>query len=202
MSGFYEYFSDKDFEEGKKLLLETIENDRKSTSDVKRQGFLYELSQRKINTVEDLVELDYLYNNGKLRSYEEVSFRNSYLSTEDNRNNYDQIRHKRNIKYFLIPFFVSSTISIIVLHKFPLWPLLSPTIGLIAAFIGCIKGYDKNIKKAHEYYIPDNDPRVEDEKLKKKIAIAAGITSGITITKHAKKSVKSITNVDSWKEMK
>lgn len=192
MPGFYEYFSDKDFEEGKRLLLEAIDNDRRTTSDVKKQGFLFELSQRPINSVEDLLEVDYLYNDGKLRSYEEVSFKKSYSATEDNRKNYNQIRHKNNAKYFLIPFFVSLIVSIIILHNCPLWPLLSLAIAFIAAFIGGIRGYDKNIQKAKEYYIPQNDPRVEEEKFKKKIAIAAGVTSAINISKHAKKKLTKI----------
>lgn len=202
MSGFYEYFSDKDFEEGKRLLLEAIENDRKNTSDIKKQGFLFELSQHPINSIKDLQEVDYLYNDGKLRSYEEVSFRNSYIAVQNKRDNYDEIRHKRNTKYFLIPFFVTFTITLIIIRDIIFGPLLALLFGFIAAYIGGIKGYNKNIQKAEEYYIPKDDPRVQDEILKKKVAIASGIAAGVSIGRHAKKVHKDFINVDGWKEMK
>lgn len=202
MPGFYEYFSDKDFEEGRKLLLEAIDNDRKKTTDVKKQGFLFELSQHPINTVEDLLEVDYLYNDGKLRSYEEVSFRNSYNATQEKRDNYDEIRHKNNAKHFVIPFVVTFIGVLVIVRDIICGPILALPLAFIAAYIGMIVGYKKNVDIAKSLYITKEDPRVRNEIHKKNAAIAAGVTSAVIISKHLKKAVKNVQNVDSWEEMK
>lgn len=202
MPGFYEYFSDKDFEEGRKLLLEAIDNDRKKTTDVKKQGFLFELSQHPINTVEDLLEVDYLYNDGNLRSYEEVSFRNSYNATQKKRDNYDEIRHKNNVKHYIIPFIVTFIVTLLIIRNIIIGPIFALTFAFIAAYIGMIVGYKKNVEIAKSLYITKEDPRVKDEIHKKNAAITAGVTSAVIIFKHLKKAVKNVQNVDSWEEMK
>ena len=189
------------FTKEKNEFIKIIENDINSTSDIVRKMVLKEYLKNPLNNTEDLKHLIWLYNDGKLRTNEEVSMQKYYSSTENSRNNYNNERHSRNIAYFLIPFTVTLIVSCIIFNDVMLFPI-ALIFALIAAFVGQIIGYNRNIRKAREYCIPDDDPRVIDEKKKFKVGIASGVVSAGVIGHHIKKGVKDITNVDSWEEMK
>jgi len=65
-----------------------------------------------------------------------------------------------------------------------------------------IIGYNINISNAKYYCIPDDDPRVIDEKRKRAVGIASGIAAGVSVGKHAKKNTKELLNPDSWNKNK
>jgi hypothetical protein len=189
------------FKESKDALVEEIKNDMNETDNILRKKILESLLKRPIFSIDDLVKLDYLYNDGNLRTDEEASYMEHYFATKNKRENYDHERHKINTIAFMVPFSIIFILCCVWFNNIIATPL-SLLFGLIAGFIGMIVGYSINIKKAEEYCISPNDPRVKDEIAKRRTAIIAGITSGTIVGNHAKNTVKGVTNVDGWSEMK
>lgn len=183
-------------------LITKMKKDRETTSDLIRQKVLDKLlSMRTINQTE-LDRVKFLYNNGKLRSNEEVEDYDRKITYEKERENYNKERHSVNFAAFMIPFLAVGLITMIACNDILFGLPLGLLFGLMAGFFGMLIGYSININKAKEYGIPDDDPRVQDEKLKRKIGIASGVAAGISIYHNTKNTVKDIKNVDSWKEMK
>ena len=193
------------FQKAKKELLETIKEDLDNSENILRKKVLESLLRRPILDEDDLVKLDFLYNDGNLRNDEEASYMERYFNTKRKRENFNEERHKVNTIAFIVPFTTVTIIMCIVISKsffFPLYLIIALVPGLVAGLIGSIIGYSTNIRNAKEYCISDDDPRLKEEILKRKAAIAAGITSSIIIGHHAKKDLKELTNVESWSEMK
>ena len=191
----------KEFEQERDRLVEEIRQDMNETDNILRKKILESLLRRPLFVIDDLVKLDYLYNDGNLRSDEEADYMEHYFATKDKRENFDHERHKVNTIAFLVPFLTVFVLCCIIFDNVITTPL-SLLFGLIAGFIGMIIGYSINIKKAEEYCISKNDPRVQDEIAKRRTAIIAGMTSGSIVGHHAKKTVKDVTNVNSWSKMK
>ena len=189
------------FKESKEAIVEEIKNDMNETDNILRKKILESLLKRPIFSIDDLVKLDYLYNDGNLRTDEEASYMEHYFATKDKRENYDRERHKVNTIAFMVPFSIIFILCCILFNNIIATPL-SLLFGLIAGFIGMIIGYSINIKKAEEYCISPDDPRVKDEIAKRRTAIIAGITSSAIVGNHAKNAIKGVVNVDSWSEMK
>lgn len=189
------------FSEAKESLINTITQDKNETTNILRKMILESLLKRPIFTIDDLVKLDYLYNDGNLRSDEEADYMEHYFATKDKRENYDSERHKINTIAFWVPFLVVFILFCIIFHDILLTPV-SLLFGLIAGLIGMIIGHSINIKKAEEYCISKSDPRVKDEIAKRRTAIIAGISSGVAVGHHAKNTIKDIANVDGWSEIK
>lgn len=128
----------------------------------------------------------------------------SSILTKYKGTDYDKERHCRNTIYFLIPFIVVFGLSIK-----PLWDEwlivaipFALILSLLASMVGMLIGYTVNISRAKSYDIPNNDPRVQNERNKRTGGIIATITSLFCIGHHVKKNVKELADVDSWKEMK
>ena len=191
------------FNEDKEELLNEIKRDLSSCDDIIKRKVLEELLKHPLETRKDYDRLKYVYNYGDLRSNEDVKQYDHYINTKEQRENFDKERHKRNI---LIPLLSFVIVFIIVLaacnsDMFIGIPL-GIFFGLLAAYIVMMIGYKVNINNAKEYCIPDNDPRVVDEKRKRAVGIASGIAAGVSIGRHAKSNTKELLNPDSWKEMK
>ena len=109
---------------------------------------------------------------------------------------------KTNLKSFFIPF----TITFVVLGCLFGWDIIFMiiplTIALSVAFIFMMIGYSRNVRRAKEYGIPDDDVTVQEEKLKIKTGVAAGVVGAVRDYKNIKDGVDYIGNPDSWKEMK
>lgn len=74
--------------------------------------------------------------------------------------------------------------------------------GLIASIVGAFAAHTANVINAQYYNLNANDSLVQKEKLKQKEALA-GIVATTAYTAHkAKKTVKEITDVDNWPQMK
>lgn len=183
-------------------LIKSIITDMNKTDDLIRKKVLEALLKRKVETIDDYIQLDYLYNDGKLRSSEEADYMERYFKYQNERNNYDKERHKINTLSFVIPFlsifFITCAATNNIIFGIPLGLLF----GLSGALIGMSIGYSINIKKANEYGMPHNDPRVVQEINKRRASILAIIGVTITTAHHTKNAVKDVINVESWKEMK
>lgn len=67
---------------------------------------------------------------------------------------------------------------------------------------GCLISYTVNIHRAKSYDIPDNDPRVQNERYKRKAGAIATAVGAAYIFKKTKDGVKDIMNPDGWKKIK
>ena len=179
-----------------------IRDDMESTSNVIRKRVLESLCNRIIETYDDLQEVDFIYNDGKLRTNEEVEYYKKWKSTEKKRENFDDERHTRNVIWFMVPLFTVFILVCVGLGDFAIGAPIALVLGLFAAMIGSIISNSINISKAKEYCIDEDDPRLQSEKTKRNIAVTSTIISGYSIGKHTKQSTKNLLNVESWKEMK
>lgn len=192
----------RQFNKEKKELLDYIKSDIEYCDDIIKKKVLKELLNHPLETQADYERLKYIYNYGQLRSNEEVKHYDRYVNTKEQRENYDNERHRVNLLAFVIPF-ISVFIIVYAATGFPLFGVpLGFIIGGFAGYIGMIIGYNINISKAKEYCISDTDPSVIDEKRKRAVGIAAGIAAGTSIGKHAKKNTKELLNPDSWNKNK
>lgn len=165
------------------------------------------LLEMNCQTNDDLTVLNYLYNDGALQSREEFERVLNYRYAVKNNLlvDYDEERKKRNVYAAVIPFLITFLAIIFGAKGFREHIngiVLALIASLVVALISMIVGHSTNIEKAKEYGIPDNDPSVTIEKLRRDLGVTSGIVSGITIGKHTKNAVKDIMNVDSWKELK
>ena len=186
----------------KETLLTEMKKDRETTEDLIRQKVLDKLLNIEISNKTELERVIFLYNKGELRSNEEVENYDKQLLYETERINFDQERHKVNFAAFVIPFLSVGLITMIACNDILFGIPLGLLFGLIGGFFGTLIGYKINLNKAKEYGIPDDNPSVQNEKLKHKIGVASGIAAGISIYHNTKNTIKDIKNVDSWKEMK
>lgn len=192
----------KNFSKSKKELLSKIRDSIEICDNVIDKKVLIKLLKHPLETKEDFDRLTYIYNSGNLRSNEDVRHFDHYVKTKKERESFNNERHKVNVLAVFIPFI---TVFFIVFIKVG-FPLFGVPLGLLAGgfagYIGMIIGYNINISNAKYYCIPDDDPRVIDEKRKRAVGIASGIASGISIGRHAKSNAKELLEPDSWKEMK
>lgn len=190
------------FISAKENLTNNILSDLKNTEDLIRKKVLEALLKRKVENIDDYVKLDYLYNDGKLRSNEEVDYMERYFKYQKERENYSEECKKVNLFAYLLPFVFVFIITCVAVNDIVMGPVVGLLFGLIAALIGTSVGHSINIDNAEEYGINKNDPRVVKEINKRRAAIAAIIGVTITTAHHTKNAVKDVINVDSWKEMK
>ena len=193
----------KKFNNNKKNLLDQIKTSIKNCDDIVKKKVFEELLKFPLETQADYDRLKYIYNNGSLRSNEDVKHYDYYISTEKQRANFDKERRKVNILAPLLSFIIAFILVFAICKGDVLFGLPFGFIfGCLAAYLGTLLGYKINLSNAKDCCIQDNDPRVIDEKRKRAVGIAAGVVSGISIGRHAKSNAKELLNPDSWKEMK
>ena len=167
------------------------------TNDLVRKKVLEEMMKINIESRSDYERVEYLYNDGNLRSNEEVELFNKIEATKAERENYDKERHKTNVFAFLIPFVIGTMLGVAIMDDWFFGLPVGLVIGGFAGLIGMAIGHSINIKKAQEYCIPDNDPRVIDEKQKQTVTVVSTGLAGASVIHNTKKAVKDVTNVDS-----
>ena len=175
----------------------------KCTNELDKMVF-EKLLNTEVSSEADYDRLLFMYNNGKLRSNDEVYEYNWNIECQKHIKNFNYERHKVNIIAFFAPFLSVFTIVTIWLWK-PLWFIslfISTFLALIAGSIGMIIGYKINLSNAKLYGMSDCDPRVQAEKTKLGVGIASSIGAAGYTAHSAKNAVKDITNVDGWKEFK
>lgn len=168
-----------------------------------RKERLEALLDMNCQTKEDLNVLEYLYNDGNLRTtaeFEDV-FNYRYAEKQNYHLDYDEECKKRNIIAALFPpliiFFVLMFGT--SLHENILGLVICLLAALVVALISMTAGHAMNVNDAKDYGISADNPRVIHERNQRDIGIASTIIATHSIYKNTKKAVKDIFNVDSWK---
>ena len=192
-----EYFYNR-----RSCLLAKIKADKDKTDDIIRQKVLSELLKTRIINLQELEKVDFIYNNGKLRSDEEVARYEQYFAFEKERENFDTERHIVNFIAFTLPFTITLIATTFSVTDRTIGVCLGVILGGFIGLIGMLIGYRINIDNAKTYGIPDNDPRVQEEKLKFKIGVASSVAAGASVFHKTKRAASDLGNVDKWSEMK
>lgn len=192
----------EEFKNAVECLRNIIQSDLYSTDDEIRKEVLKGILSKPVYTEKQLADVDFLYNDGKLRSNEEVNFHYEWKQFAPQRENYDKECHKRNVICWIVPFIVAFTITMCCFGWYFLGIPFALLAGLFASLIGGSIGSCINVKNGRKYCMSESDPRLKREKLNQKVAIASTIAAGYSIGKNTKQAAKDIVNVDSWKEMK
>ena len=183
-----------------------IKQTRDKCKDNDRLQLFDDILNIEVKNESDLQRIVFLFNNGKLRTKEEIEEYNEYMRWEDHRKNFDAERHKINVLAFFIPFISVFCLVLFGVKDFiELWFIGVPVslcVALFAGWIGMMAGYSINISNAKVYGLDDDNPSVMKEKVKRGVGFASGGAAGVSMYRNLKKNFKDITNVDGWKEMK
>lgn len=181
-------------------LTERMLDDYENTSEKSKKAFLYYLLKIDITEERKFERVIFAYNDGNLRSYEELAAYDKRTEHKFLFNNFNVIRHVVNIIFILTPFglVMKKILKIDNILIIPLGLLLSLTVS----YIGSLIGNTININLADSCGISDTDPMIAKEKFKRQTGIYAGLISCFSIFHHSKKAIKEIADVDSWKELK
>ena len=188
------------FNKQKEELLMKIKQCKESSSDLLINKILDAILKIEINDFISYERVKFIFNDGDFRTNEEVEYFDKQFATQDKRDNYDKERKNISLWSFLISFLISFMISAGAFNDVILLPV-ALLIGILFGTIGLAVGHSINLSNAKDYCIPDNDPRVQDEKHKLDAAAIALIVESASMINHSKNAVKNVTNVDSWKEM-
>ena len=205
------YVSDEELKEQQKLvnnefnnrkenLRNRIKNDMNSTDDYIRKKVLEQMLNIPIFVESDYERVSFMYNNGLLRSNDEVHNFDLKKTYHTRQAQYNRSRHKTNAIAFWVPFWIAFLLFAALFGDIFFLPV-ALLFALIAGYIGMMIGYSINIDEAKTYELPPNDPAVVDEKRKLTTSAIGGAIAAGSIIHNTKKAVKDVTNVDSWKEL-
>lgn len=187
------------FKRRKENLRNKILIDRNSTDDYVRKKVLTELLNIPIIIEADYERVDFMYNNGRLKTNEEVHSYDLIHTYQTRKQKYDKSRHKTNALAFWLPFLPTLIIFCLIFNDIMFFPV-ALLFALIAGYIGMMIGYKTNVNNAKNFELPADDPSVIDEKRKFTSSVVGGAVAAGSIIHNTKKAVKDVTNVDSWKE--
>lgn len=190
-----------------KLQLESLEED--DTPELREVNAfmaykLRELLDVHINDEKTLEYIEWLYNYGKLRTEEEIAARTKTINIANylQSGSYDSDCFNNNFLFglvgFVLGFGLIMSSGILWVFRLPLGIFIGGVVWLIAGIIS----RTININLAKKHNIPINHPSVMKERINRGVFIGSTIGAVAHTVSHAKKSVKDITNVDAWKEMK
>ena len=187
----------------KELKDKILEFANKSNDVIDKQVFK-NLYKTEIKDEKDYERLCFMFNNGKLRSNDEISDYDWQIKCQNYKDNFNYERHKVNLIAFFLPFTITFTLVTAVLWKrwWFLSLLPSSLLAFLFAYFGMMIGYKVNLSNAELYGLSNSDPGVEAEKLKYKAGIFGGVIAAGKSIHDTKSAVKDITNVDGWKEFK
>jgi len=166
-----------------------------------------------ISTEEELDYTEWLFNDGNLRTNEEIRQRQQslentkYVLSGDLKSDCA----KRTYFFSLIPFFITCGIIVLWFYRasYHNWgPALffglpvGIVVGGFVGLIGSAIAHNINSSAAKNLNVPEADYITRLEKVKMGVSIGAAVGAAAHTVSHAKKSVKDITNVDVWKEIK
>lgn len=197
---------EKFLREGFEVIQSTLKNMIESTKDEEELDILQAIYSIECKTEDDLYDKIYLFNDGDLKPREDVEnlINYRYKKKEFKLGDYNKERHIVNVCTFFVPLIVTFVLFFMLFDDM-IWIFRVPIallLGLIASTIFMIVGYNRNIKRAKDYDIPEYDPRVQAEKLKLKVGIASSVAAGVGVLHHTKNAVKEVSDPDTWKEMK
>lgn len=154
------------------------------------------LLQEKIESEEDYKFIVWKYNNGFLRTQDEISNYYKYKINQEylQSGQYDRDRHSNNLLAYICPFILTFSLVMTLLYKkINLFALpFALMAALIAAIIGSIISYSDNIKTAKMLNIPDSYTGVREERLKRTTAFVGLGAATIKGAKDTKKHIKNI----------
>ena len=186
------------------MLKEHLQNCTSESEKEKLHG-IYDI---KCETKEDLEDKVFLFNDGLLQSDEIHNYvmNKRFVINNNLEVDYNKQRHKINTIAFLLPFFTTLFGIVFGIKENKGFEIIVLPIALIPALIAGLIGYaignTINIDNAKTLGLPDDDPRVADEKLKRAATIASIGISVYSTGKAMKDMTKDIADVDNWKVMK
>lgn len=189
-----------EFNNRKENLRNRIKNDINSTDDYVRKKVLEQILNIPIFVESDYERVSFMYNNGRLRSNDEVHNFDLKKTYHTRQAQYNKVRHRTNAIAFWVPFWIAFLLFAALFKDIIFLPV-ALLFALIAGYIGMMIGYSINIDEAKAYELPPNDPAVVDEKRKLTTSAIDGAIAAGYIVHNTKKAVKDVTNVDSWKEL-
>ena len=172
-----------------------------STDEFIRKKVLEQILNIPIYVESDYERVNFMYNNGRLRSNNEVHNFDLKKTYHTRQAQYKRSCKKTSAIAFWAPFWIVFLIGSAAMHDIIFLPV-ALLFGLIAGFIGMMIGYSINIDEAKTYELAKDDPAVVDEKSKLTSSLISGAVAAGSIVHNTKKAVKDVTNVDSWKELK
>jgi len=190
------------FNKLKSELIDMLQKDLHSRTDVSEQAYINYLLNQDMNNYDEINRIIFAYNDGNLRSYEELNIYDNRKKHWFLYNNYNFIRHLINCLCLFVPFCLLFNKTLKESKNNILLFPIGLAVSLLASYICGMFGYTLNIGLASHCGIAEDDPRVESEHIKRKVGIFAGVVGGASTIRHAKKNIRDFTNVDSWKEMK
>lgn len=185
------------------ILNHHIQSTLNSCNDILTKKVLQSIMEIAPETEEALSTKEWLYNNGNLRSNEEVSMHEKEIYNAKHKDEYDSERHFVTLLSTIIAFFMVFGLSILALPADleELRIVIALVLGLIGSLIGSALGHTINISNAENYGIPSSHPSVKKEKLARGLDIAGASISAVSVIKNTKMAAKDVANVDGWKEM-
>lgn len=212
INGVTIYVSDEELKEQEQIIKDDfiikiaelrnkIKEDMDLTDDSIRKKVLKEIYYIPIITEADYDRVVFMYDNGRLRTNEEVHNYDLIHTYHIRKQEYDKSRHKVNSLAFWLPFLPTLIIFCLIFNDIMFFPV-ALLFALIAGFIGMMIGHKINIDDAKIYELPANDPSVIDEKRKFTSGVVGGIGAAGSIVHNTKKTIKDISTVDGWKKMK
>lgn len=196
----------EEFEKKVKELNDKILEQYKICTNDKIKELFYLIYCLEANNETDYQEKLWQFNDGELRTPNEVEEHLEELKKSDyyKSGDFDFTCMLVNFIAFSIPFFSSLFITIAVIG-WNLWFIGLPIgllLGLLGALIGMTIGHKINISNAENHNVPASNPNVQFSKKELNIAKIASPLAAIGILHHIKKGIKDISNVDGWKDIK
>lgn len=188
-----------EFKSRRDELKNKIQKDRDETEDYVRKRVLDGILCRSMFTESDYERTKFMYNDGRLRSNEEVANYDRFQSYTKERANYTKECKKNNAIGFWIPFLIVFIFFCLLFHDIMFLPV-SLLFGLIAGFIGLMIGYKTNIRNAKTYGVSSDDPVLKNEKAKFSTGVISGTVAAGLIIHNTKKNAKELMDVNSWEK--
>lgn len=194
----------EDFENLIVILRKCIKEAFDNCNDLVKKKVYQALLESKIENHMDYDKVCFLYNNGNLRTAEEVDEYNKQIRNTIKNESYNFDRHVINFMCFIIPFaFTFFVLYTSVFKELFFWRIpFSIMPAIFFSIIGLAIGGSINISRAENYEISLDDPRVKSERAKRAAAITGAVTSAVGTVHCIKSAAKDIGNPDGWKEMK
>ena len=188
-----------------KTLNESIQKAMKKEKSPNIKELLKTILETPVGDEFSFNEKSWLFNDGKLRKLSEIEQHEHELKEkyyDEHPEVFDSECRKVNtaalwIPFFIVFFMVVGTVSndeFIMIFPFAI------IAAMFAGLVGMGVGHKVNLERAKEYNI-DND-RTAYERKELMLTKAGLLFTTVSTLHHAKKNLKDIVNVDSWKEMK
>ena len=154
----------------------------------------------------DLEYVSWLFNNGELRTESEIKERkeNEYNNWYINSGEYERDCFNNKTLFGWGGFLIAFPLVLLKLWD-SLWIIAVPIallVGLTTSLIGMTIATHINIKKAVNHNVPINHPRYQHDRAEMTIAKAGTIATIVHTGLKTKRTIKDVSNTETWKELK